>query len=321
VVQYLAFFVLAFVWAAVRHPVRRYDLVYAHNMPNFLVFAGLVPKLFGAKTLLDVHDPVPELLAAVGHGGLPPALLRLARAEERVSLKLCNGVITVNEPMRLRLEDVIGAAVPISVVMNLPDPSIFSANASSAASEDGARYLVYSGTVTLRHGIDLAIEAFARLAGRFPTLRLRVVGAGPALEPARDLAARLGVADRVDFMGHVTLEQIHDLVGGAVAALAPHRDNEFGALVFSVKVAEYLVLGLPVVCARTAAMSYYFSEDELFFFKPGDVEDLGRAIQEALSDSECANERSRRGKKKVEQLNWSMQVSALSGAVESLCAI
>src|SRR5678810_277782 len=49
---------------------RRYDLVYVHNMPDFLVLSGLVPKLFGAKVILDLHDPMPELMQTIF--SLPP---------------------------------------------------------------------------------------------------------------------------------------------------------------------------------------------------------------------------------------------------------
>ena len=40
------------------------DVVHAHNIPDFLVFAGLVPRLAGRKVVLDVHDSVPETFAA-----------------------------------------------------------------------------------------------------------------------------------------------------------------------------------------------------------------------------------------------------------------
>jgi hypothetical protein len=43
----------------------RYDLVYVHNMPDILVLSALVPKLFGAKVILDQHDPMPELMRTI----------------------------------------------------------------------------------------------------------------------------------------------------------------------------------------------------------------------------------------------------------------
>ena len=44
-----------------RHVKHRYDVIHIHNMPDFLIFMGFLPKLLGAKIILDIHDVVPEL--------------------------------------------------------------------------------------------------------------------------------------------------------------------------------------------------------------------------------------------------------------------
>ena len=60
--QYSAFLLISSAIFAVRSLTRRYDLVYVHNMPDVLVLGGLVPKAFGAKMILDLHDPAPGSL-------------------------------------------------------------------------------------------------------------------------------------------------------------------------------------------------------------------------------------------------------------------
>ena len=40
---------------------RRYELVHVTSPPDVIVFAALVPKLLGAKIILDIHDIGPEL--------------------------------------------------------------------------------------------------------------------------------------------------------------------------------------------------------------------------------------------------------------------
>src|SRR5436190_13414714 len=59
--QYGWFIVLAGVILSGRSLRRRYDLVHVHNMPDVLVFSALIPKLMGARVILDLHDPMPEL--------------------------------------------------------------------------------------------------------------------------------------------------------------------------------------------------------------------------------------------------------------------
>ena len=45
------------------------------------------------------------------------------------------------------------------------------------------------------------IRALAALKGRHPDLRYELIGKGPDRDPLADLATRLGVADRIEFLG------------------------------------------------------------------------------------------------------------------------
>lgn len=301
-------------WLGMR---RRYDVVYVHNMPNFLIFAAIVPRITGARILLDVHDPAPELLAAISGGRLPAWLRRLVRAEERVSLSFADALMTVNESMRRRLVAVAPRPVPITVVMNLPDPDAFRAGDGVSQGARNQR-LVYSGTVSHRHGLDLALEAVATLAEEYTDLRLRVIGEGPEAESLVALADGLGITQRVEFIGFVSVDEVPALVGGSLAGLSPHRADDFGSLVFSMKVPEYISLGLPVICAGTSTMRHYFSDDDLLFFEPGNATDLARAIRELLDDPTSAEHRVERSKHTLKQLDWSAQRDTLVQAVESL---
>src|SRR6516225_4529704 len=53
--SYLMFFLKSAFLLARRSVKRRYDRVHVHNMPNALVYAAIVPRLQGARLMLDVH--------------------------------------------------------------------------------------------------------------------------------------------------------------------------------------------------------------------------------------------------------------------------
>ena len=57
--EYFYFFMRAFIKVTILNFSRRYDIVDIHNMPDFLVFTSIIPKLFGTKVILDLHDPMP----------------------------------------------------------------------------------------------------------------------------------------------------------------------------------------------------------------------------------------------------------------------
>jgi len=61
---YLSFFILAFFNLNILYFEKKYRIIHIHTLPDFLVFVALIPKLFGAKVILDMHDPMPELYAA-----------------------------------------------------------------------------------------------------------------------------------------------------------------------------------------------------------------------------------------------------------------
>ncbi len=132
------------------------------------------------------------------------------------------------------------------------------------------------------------------------------------------LAEDLGVTDRVEFRGLVPNGQIPSLLSDAIAGISPQRGGVFGSLVFSMKVAEYIALGLPVVCSGIATMRHYFSDDELLFFEPGNAEDLARAIQALLTDPAAAAGRVARSRMKLGDLDWPKQKKTLVETVEAL---
>jgi glycosyltransferase involved in cell wall biosynthesis len=315
--EYGTFFSWAFALVSVLHVRRRYNIVYVHNMPNFLVFAGLLPKIDGAKIVLDVHDPAAELLATIRGRDLPSWVQRLANAEERISISFSDSLITVNESMRRRLSEI--SSRPVTVVMNLPDPRRF-ASLEGSRDKGGFERIVYSGSIAHRNGLDLVVRAVSLLADEFPSLRFRVIGEGPALESVERLVEDLGVTDRAEFRDFVPNGQIPSLLGDAAAGVSPQRGGVFGSLVFSMKVAEYVALGLPVICSGIATMRHYFSDDELLFFEPGNAEDLARAIRALLTNPTAADERVTRSRMKLDRLNWPAQKATLVETVEALAA-
>ena len=311
--EYSGFFAWSFILVSIFHVRRRYRVVYVHNLPNFLVFAGLIPRMTGAKVILDVHDPAAELLACIRGHELPWWLRYLTNAEERISLSFAAEVITVNESMRRRLSLI--TRLPVAVVMNVPDLAVFFRPGESSRTEVTQR-LVYSGTIAHRFGLDLVVRAMSRLAAEFPLLRLQIVGEGPAVDSLLQLAEAEGVADRVEYTGFVPNHEIPTVVDGAVAGISAQREDVFGSLVFSMKVAEYVALGLTVVCARTTTMRYYFDDDEILFFEPEDTEGLAQAIRKLLSDPAAAAERAVKCRIKLDKLSWSAQKETLVEVVE-----
>ena len=148
------------------------------------------------------------------------------------------GRIVANSPMvaaQLALAHPAHAG-RIVVVPNGVDLARFQPGGRGEAAGD----LVFLGNGYRRKGLDLALAALARV----PRLRLHVAGAERRLGPWRDLAARLGVADRVRWRGPTTSPE--RLLPGARALLLPTRYDAYANVCL-----EALACGVPVVTTAT----------------------------------------------------------------------
>ena len=78
------------------------DVVHVHNMPNFLVFTALLPRLLGKKLILDIHDTVPETyMAKFGDAGQSPSVaFWLFCLEEKICCCLAHKIICVNHTQK-----------------------------------------------------------------------------------------------------------------------------------------------------------------------------------------------------------------------------
>lgn len=279
----LLFLINSGIRLSLRHLRHRYDVIHVHSIPDFEVFAALLPKLLGAKVVLDIHDLVPEFYASkfgMSRNSLPFRGLLLL---ERMSSRFANHVIIANDLWRERL---IKRSVPAnrcSVFLNYPDPQIFSVHKRERCSE--AFILVYPGTLQRHQGLDLVIRALAEPPARQPRVDLHIYGNGTELPALKDLAEKLGVADRVRFQDFMPMREVADRMALADAGVVAKRADTFGNEAFSTKILEFMALGVPVIAARTDVDRFYFDDQTIEFFPSGDVLALANAIARIRDDS------------------------------------
>lgn len=259
------------------------DVVHAHNIPDFLVLAGLVPRLAGRRVVLDVHDSVPETFATKFSGN---ALIWKALClEERLSALFAHKVICVNQPQQ---DALVARGIPRSktfVSMNVPDPRIFTAGSGRQQSADGTFNLVYHGTMVERLGVDLVIRAVAKLQNEIPALRLHLWGHGDDLPAFQRLASELGVDQKVLFVPKgFPLHELPQRLRSMDLGVVGNRRNVATDLMLPVKLMEYVSLDIPVVAPRLRTISHYFSDRMVAYYEPGDVDSLAAAIRRAFGD-------------------------------------
>jgi glycosyltransferase involved in cell wall biosynthesis len=309
--EYAVFFVLAFAKLASLHRRRRYAVVQIHNLPDFLVFAALVPKLTGARLILDLHDLMPEFYAVRFNSSLSSWPMRLIRWQERLSCKFADHVITVTEAWRKTLISRGVQAKKISVVMNVADGRIFSrapAIERSIANDDCFR-LIYHGNLSKRYGVNLAIRAVGLVRQHIP-VHLTIHGSGPLLGELQELTADMGLEGNIRFSTRlVPTQELAMLIRDADAGIVPYQRDAFTDGILPTKLMEYVALGIPVIAARTSAITAYFDETMVEFFAPGDVDDLAFHILALQADREKRERLVCSSQQFLRRYSWS-QISA-----------
>ena len=264
------------------------DAVHIHNLPDFLVLAGLVPRLAGRKIVLDVHDSIPETFATKFSDA--SALWTLLCLEERMSALLAHRVICVNDPQRDTLVNRSISASKTFVSMNVPDPAIFKLGAAAdhpAADEGGGFDVVYHGTMAERLGVDLIIRAIASLRERIPELRLHLWGRGDDLPRFQRLASDLGAEGVVEFKPQgYPLQELPARLRPMQLGVIGNRRSLACDLMLPVKLMEYVSLGIPAVAPRLRTIEHYFSDQMVTFYEPENVQSLADSIYRLYAQPE-----------------------------------
>ena len=110
----------------------------------------------------------------------------------------------------------------------------------------GPEYVLGLGRLVSRKGFDTAIEAFALIQDRFPSLKLVLAGDGTERSQLEDQARQLGVSERVVFLGTVVGADKIALLQNCLFSLVPSVDEDNMPLV----VPEAFACGKPVVASR-----------------------------------------------------------------------
>jgi glycosyltransferase involved in cell wall biosynthesis len=298
---------------------QRFDLIEIHNMPDALVFAALGAKLRGTPIVLNFHDTFPELFATLFDRSPNHPLVRLIRAEERISAALADGHIFVTSEARDLLRARGIAADRNQIVMNTPDERIFGERrAPVAPPHEGELRVVYHGGLADRFGVEVLVRAVALLRDRGAPVTLDVYGSDA--EAARTLAAAAAeiAPEGVRIAPRPTpVDEIPSRLSEAHLGVVPTLRDDFTELLLPVKLLEYVHMGLPVVASRLPVIQRYFGDDVLLA-EPGDPGCIAAAIEGVRAEPELALTRAEHASKRLAEIEWRRQRNGYLALIDEL---
>ena len=317
---YASFFIRSFFLLNRLFFKNRYSVIHIHNMPDFLVFLSVIPKLFGSKVILDLHDPTPEMLMTKFVDGKHSKLTKLLKWQEKVSIKFAHTIITTNKSF---LDRFISRGCPpdkINIVMNSPQESIFNQfiTKSMQKSDENKYVVMYHGIIIKRYGLEELVNAVNLLKEKIPELELRVYGTGEDLSLFLEIVQKLNLDNIVKYFGEVSLEKIAENIPECDVGIIPNRLGPFTQINFPTRIFEYLHMKKPVVVPRTQGIKDYFDEESILYFDAGDAEDLANVIFNVYSNPGKTLEVVNKGNEIYQKHRWESQSKNLIKIYEEL---
>lgn len=141
--------------------------------------------------------------------------------------------------------------------------------------------VLFCGLIVPRKNVSGLIEAFSGIASSVPGAQLRLAGSGAESDyghQCQNLGARLGVQDRLVFLGPLSVSAIQqEMAAASCLVLCSHQETA------PVVIEEAMAMGLPVVASRICGIPYMVDDGRTGkLVDPTDVSHIAAAIEEVL---------------------------------------
>ena len=194
-----------------------------------------------------------------------------------IAFKAAKKVLPVSRALQKGIED-YAIHVPFEIIPNVVDTTLFSLP-SIIGSSDGEKRLLFVGLLDPVKGLPYLFHALARLRCFREDWLLDIVGDGPARREYTDLVARLGLSDKVAFLGLKTKAEVAQIMRRSDLFVLPSMIETFGCVLI-----EAMATGLPIVASDSGAIPELVDSECGFLAKPKDPDDICEKLNMALEN-------------------------------------
>jgi glycosyltransferase involved in cell wall biosynthesis len=244
-------------------PIRRFvdavkpEALHVHDLP-LAAAAHAVARERDIPLVLDFHENWPAFMnwAKAGYNGLIQSLVDVGgwrRYESRAVARADRLIVVDPSNQEFLAAKYNVPREKIVVISNTPELDRLMPNLTAAQqvqrNPDAPLRILYMGHVDLGRGIQTVIEALAHGGEAWSDAVLTIVGKGPHVASLQSLAARLGVAQRVQFEGFRPYEALAGYLVACDIGVVPHLRDEYTDNTIPNKIFEYMAAGLPVLAS------------------------------------------------------------------------
>lgn len=256
-----------------------------------------------------VHHPLAD------ETGLDPSEQDRFEALERTALGHVRGVIVTSPYTARRLDDLDVDAGRIRAVLPGTDP----AAPAEGTAEDEEPRLACVASVTPRKGHDVLVRALSKI----DDLEWRCDCAGSLIrapdfvERVRSAVERLGLVERIRFLGELETVAVDEVYRRATLFVLPSHYEGYG-----MAFAEALARGLPVVGTTGGAIPHTVPAEAGVLVDPGDADALADALRSLLEDGHRRAAMAEAARRHARGLpGWERQAAEFAGAAAELAGL
>jgi N-acetyl-alpha-D-glucosaminyl L-malate synthase BshA len=265
------------------------DVIHAHYAVPHATAAYLAREMLGPggpKVVTTLHGTDITLM------GSDPSFADVIA----FSINQSDAVTTVSASLRADTYSNLAVTRPIEVIHNFLDCNLWrrveTPGLCSRLANCGERIVVHMSNFRKVKRPEEAVRTFSWIAKEMPA-KLLLIGDGPELKPCVDLVSRLGLRDRVLFMGNQ--ENVVPLLSVADLLLLPSEQESFGLAAL-----EAMACGAPVIASDVGGLPEVVVDGETgYLCTVGDVESMADRAIHLLRDQSLHRSFSQAGVERV----------------------
>lgn len=225
----------------------------------------------------------------------------IIRAAERFFCRWSDKIICVSDTLRKSLIRVYRIpASKIELIQNGIDIELWQNVADKAKSLERLKlssefkYLGMVGRMVAFKGHEYAIQAMPEIIDFDPNVRLVIVGDGPNKKVLTELVDKLGIKDKVFFLGHVNCD-MREVYPAFDVFLFPSVNEPFG-----IAVLEAMICRLPIIATDSGGVSEILEDGKTaLLVKPRDSVDIAKKYRQLTTDPDLRKKIVRNAQEKV----------------------
>jgi len=272
-----------------------FDIIYAHDWLSF------GPAIEAKKTSgrpLIVHVHATEIDRCGGMSGVNPHVFSV----EKEGMEMADRIIAVSELTKDVIVRNYGiAASKIHVVYNGIDestaPTGTGVRRTRSLKDGGNKIVLFLGRITLQKGPDYFLKAAKKVLSVNPKVYFVISGAGDMNESVMQLAASLGIADKVIFSGFLTGNDKHEMYSAADLFVMPSVSEPFG-----IAPLESMSLGTPVLISKQSGIAEVVKHALKVDF--WDTDEMANKILSVIGHPALHESLSGNARAEAERLTW-----------------